>query len=49
MNLKKSGKVLASKFVGTWPSSLKKEFTRPRSQKGWKTLQYRSTIPTPIQ
>ena len=32
--LKKIGKVLTSKSVGTGPSYLKKEFTGPRSYKG---------------
>ena len=32
--LKKNGKVFTSKFVGTGPSSYKKEFTEPRSHKG---------------
>jgi len=36
--LKKIGKVLTSKFVGTGPSSYKKELTGPRSHKGWETL-----------
>jgi len=27
-----------SKFVGTGPRLIKKEFTRPRSHKGWETL-----------
>jgi len=42
MNLKKIGKVFTSKFVGTGPSSCKKkkEFTGPRSHKGWETLPY---------
>ena len=35
--LKKNGKVLPSKFVGTGPSSYKKkEFTGPRSHKGFR-------------
>jgi len=39
MNLKKNGKVFTSKLVGTGPSSCeKKEFTGPRSHKGWETL-----------
>jgi len=33
MNLKKVGKVFTSKFVGSGPSSYKKEFTGPRSHK----------------
>ena len=33
MNLKKIGKVFTSKFVGTGPSSYKKEFTGPRLTK----------------
>ena len=33
MNLKKIGKVFTSKFVGTGPSSYKKEFTWARSHK----------------
>jgi hypothetical protein len=40
MNLKKIGKLFTSKFVG--PQALvlkKKEFTGPRSHKGWETLQ----------
>jgi len=40
MNLKKIGKVFRSKFVGTGPSFCKKEFTGPRSHKGWETLGY---------
>jgi len=40
MNLKKIGKVFSSKFVGTGPSSDKKEFTGPRSHKDWETLLY---------
>jgi len=36
--LKKIGKVFTSKFVGTVPSSYKKEFTRPRSHEGGETL-----------
>jgi len=32
--LKKIGKVFTSKFVGTGPSSYKKEFTGPGSHKG---------------
>jgi hypothetical protein len=32
--LKKIGKVFTSKFVGTRPSSYKKEFTGPQSHKG---------------
>ena len=44
MNLKKIGKVFTSKFVGTGPSSYKKEFTGPRSHKGRETLVY-VTIP----
>jgi len=40
MNLKKIGKVFASKFVGTGPSSYKKEFTGPRSHKVWEALLY---------
>jgi len=36
--LKKTGKVLKSKLVGTGLSSYKKEFTGPRSHKGWETL-----------
>jgi len=31
MNLKKIGMVFTSKFIGTWPSPYKKEFTGPRS------------------
>jgi len=31
--LKKFGKVFTGKFVGTGPSSYKKEFTGPRSDK----------------
>jgi len=38
MNLNKIGKVFTSKFVGTGPSSYIKEFTGPRSHKGWETL-----------
>jgi len=38
MNLKKFGEVVTSKFVGTGPSFYKKEFTGPRSHKGWETL-----------
>jgi len=38
--LKKIGKVFTSKFVGTGPSSIKKEFTGPRSHKGWEILLY---------
>jgi len=39
MNLKKIGKLFTSKFVRTGPSSYKKkEFTGPRSHKGWETL-----------
>jgi len=33
--LKKIGRVFMSKFVGTGPSSYKKEFTGLRSHKGW--------------
>jgi len=41
MNLKKRiGNVFMSKFVGTGPSSYKKEFVRPWSRKGWETLVY---------
>jgi hypothetical protein len=41
MNLKKIGKVLASKSVGTGPSSYeKKKFTGPRPHKGSETLGY---------
>jgi len=36
--LKKIGKVFTSKFVGTGPPSYKKEFNRPRSHRGWETL-----------
>jgi hypothetical protein len=36
--LKKIGKVFTSKFVGTGLSSYEKEFTGPRSHKGWETL-----------
>jgi len=36
--LKKIGKVFTSKFIGAEPSSYKKEFTGPRSRKGWETL-----------
>jgi len=35
--LKKIGKVFTSKSVGTGPSSYEKEFTGPRSHKGWET------------
>ena len=38
MNLKKNGKVFKSKYVGTGSSSYEKEFTGPRSHKGWETL-----------
>jgi len=38
MNLKIIAKVLTSKSVGTGPSSCEKEFTGPRSHKGWETL-----------
>jgi len=34
MNLKKIEKLFTNKFVGTGPSSYKKEFTGPRSHKG---------------
>jgi len=34
VNLKKIGNIFISKFVGTGPSSYKKEFTGPRSHKG---------------
>jgi len=40
MNLKKIGKVSTNKFVGTGPSSYEKEFTGPRSHKGWETLHW---------
>jgi len=41
MNLKKIGKVFTSKSVGTGPSSYElKEYTGPRSHKGWETLFY---------
>ena len=36
--LKKIGKVFASKFVGTGPSSYKKRIYGPRSYKGRETL-----------
>ena len=36
--LKRNGKVFTSKFVGTGASSLKKEFTGPRSHNVWETL-----------
>jgi len=37
--LKKNRKIFTSKFVGTGPSSYKKkEFTGPRSHRGWETL-----------
>ena len=36
--LKKIGKLFTSKFVGTEPSSYKKEFTGAWSHKGWETL-----------
>jgi hypothetical protein len=36
--LKKIGNVFTSKFVGTGPSSYKKEFTGQRSHKGSETL-----------
>jgi len=32
------GKVFTSEFVGTGPSFYKKEFTGPRSHRGWETL-----------
>jgi len=35
---KKIGKVFTSKFVGTGPSSYKKEFTGPWSDRGSETL-----------
>jgi hypothetical protein len=38
--LKKIGKVFTSKFVGTGPSSFKREFTGSRSHKGCETLVY---------
>jgi len=39
--LKKNiGTVFTSKFVETGLSSYKKEFTGPRSYKGWETLLY---------
>jgi len=38
MNLKKIGKIFTSKFIGTGPSSYKKEFTGPQSHHGWETL-----------
>jgi hypothetical protein len=45
MNLKKIGKLFTSKFVGTGPSTYKKkEFTGPRSHKGWETLLYDSIV-----
>jgi hypothetical protein len=34
MNLKEIGKAFTNKFVGTGPSSFKKEFTGPQSHKG---------------
>jgi len=37
--LKKIGKVVTSKFVGTGPSFKKKKgFIGPRSHRGWETL-----------
>jgi hypothetical protein len=36
--LKQTGKVFTTKFVGTGPSSYKKEFTGPRSLKGLEAL-----------
>jgi hypothetical protein len=38
--LKKIGKLFTSKFVGTGPSSYKKEITGMQSHKGWETLHY---------
>jgi len=35
---KKNGKVVTPKFIVTGPSFYKKEFTGPRSHKGWETL-----------
>jgi len=36
--LKKNGKVFSSKSVGSSPRLMIKEFTGPRSHKGWETL-----------
>jgi hypothetical protein len=44
MNLKKIGKVFTSKFVGPGSRLMKKEFTGPRSHKGWETLLYTVTL-----
>jgi hypothetical protein len=42
--LKKIRKVLTSKSVGPDPRLMKKEFTGPRSHKGWETMPYDATL-----
>ena len=41
MNLKKLERYLRVTLLGPGPSLIKKEFTGPRSHKGWETLVYR--------
>jgi len=40
MNFKKSKSYLRVNLLGTGPRLIKKEFTGPRSHKGWETLLY---------
>jgi len=40
MNLKKLERYLRVNFLGLGPRLIKKEFTGPRSDKGWETLFY---------
>jgi len=49
MNLKKLERYLRLNLLGPGPRLIKKEFTGPRSNKGWETLVYSPNEWSPIK
>jgi len=44
MNLKKFGRYLGVNLLGPGPRLIKKEFTGPRSRRGWEKLHYMNIV-----